>query len=88
MDGGAERVGPYCRALSPAGTRGNGWLSLHLGQSATYSTISLAISANGRLAPLRDRSITARGSRALHYLEIQSGGGGGAFADRGPDCGP
>lgn len=33
--------------LSPTGTRGDKLLSLHLGRSSTYSTISAAISANG-----------------------------------------
>lgn len=39
-------AGP-CATLSPAGTRGDKLLSLHLGWSSTYSTIRAAISANG-----------------------------------------
>lgn len=46
MDVSPSCEGP-CGTLSPAGTRGDKLLSLHLGRSSTYSTISAAISANG-----------------------------------------
>lgn len=46
MDVSRSCEGP-CGTLSPAGTRGDKLLSLHLGRSSTYSAISAAISANG-----------------------------------------
>lgn len=46
MDVWRRCAGPRA-PLSPAGTRGDKLLSLHLGWSSTYSTISAAIPANG-----------------------------------------
>lgn len=57
-----------CAMLSPAGTRGDKLLSLHLGRSSTYSTISAAISANGCVALFQIDQLHCAGHGLSHLL--------------------
>lgn len=59
-----------CAALSPAGTRGDKLLSLHLGRSSTYSTISVAISANGCVTLFQIDQLQCMGHGLSHLLNL------------------
>lgn len=54
--------------LSPAGTRSDKLLSLHLGRSSTYSTISAAISANGSVTLFQIDQLQCVGHGLSHLL--------------------
>lgn len=59
-----------CAALSPAGTRGDKLLSLHLGRSSTYRTISVAISANGCVTLFQIDQLQCAGHGLSHLLNL------------------
>ena len=67
MDVSQSCAGP-CAPLSPAGTRGDKLLSLHLGRSSTYSTISAAISANGCVTLFQIDQLQCVGRGLSHLL--------------------
>lgn len=59
-----------CAAPSPAGSRGDKLLSLHLGRSSTYSTISVAISANGCVTLSQIDQLQCVGHGLSHLLNL------------------
>lgn len=67
MDISQSCEGP-CATMSPAGTRGDKLLSLHLGRSSTYSTISAAISANGCVTLFQIDQLQCAGHGLSHLL--------------------
>lgn len=69
--------------LSPAGTSGDKWPSLHLGRSSTYKTISAAISANGRVTLLKIDQLQCAGRGLSHLLNQLRAG---TFTSRAPSA--